>query len=72
MAQEVLEPNGLLGLNMNYGAYVSWIASQIATEQRTPQEELALKMIGNMDLQIVESIDVRPDGLSLDARMVVH
>lgn len=82
MSGDPLAATGVLAFNMDFGKYMGLISNITlaagAIEGATPEESIpaetqaALKEMTKMDMQIVESFDITPQGLSVDATMTMN
>lgn len=79
MANEALEANGIFAVNIDFGKYMSLIASTAkesatgTTENQpaslTEQEQAMLDAMSNTKMQFVETLDIQKEGIAFDIKM---
>lgn len=79
MASEKLEPRGIFAINMDFGKYMSLIAEAAradieANQDNQPtslakKDQAMLDAISKTNMQFVETMDIRKDGIAFDIKM---
>lgn len=79
LAAEPIEPSGLFAFNMDFGKYMSLIAStakdaktSTGTSQEgslTDREKAMLESMANTNMQLVELLDIKKEGIAFDIKM---
>ena len=81
LAQIKLHPNGLFALNIDFGKYMKMIANMAENAPQadatkptamTDQEKQMITAMSNMNMQIVESFDIAPNGVAFDVNMTME
>jgi len=81
LSQIELKPNGLFAFNMDFGKYMKMIANMAENAPQadatkptamTDQEKQMIKALSNMNMQIVESFDIDPNGVAFDVKMTME
>ena len=81
LAQIKLQPNGLFAFNMDFGKYMKMVANMAETAPQTDttkptamtdQEKEMIKAMSSMNMQIVESFDIDPNGVAFDIKMTME
>ncbi len=77
MANDPLTATGMFALNINFGKYMRFIndfvqAADTAEGKISEQDKAMLEGMAKVDMQFVESFDMTPQGIVLDATMTMH
>ncbi|NOX91562.1 MAG: hypothetical protein GXP18_03675 [Gammaproteobacteria bacterium] len=77
MANDPLTATGMFALNINFGKYMRFIndfvqAADTAEGKISEQDKTMLEGMAKVDMQFVESFDMTPQGIVLDATMTMH
>ena len=77
MANDPLSPTGIFAFNMDFGKYMKFVsnialAADAEKDQFSEDNKAMLKNLAEMDMQIVESFDITPQGVAFDAEMALH
>jgi len=77
MANAPLAATGMFALNIDFGKYMRLINNFVQTANTTEgkiseQDKVILEGMAKMDMQFVESFDMTPQGIVLDATITMH
>ncbi len=77
MANDPLAATGIFALNIDFGKYMKLVNDFVQTVDTTDgtlseQDKIILEGMEKMDMQLVESFDITPQGIVLDATITMH
>ena len=81
LAKMQLQPNGLFAFNLDFGKYMKMVANMAENAPQTDgtkptamtdQEKEMIKAMSSMNMQIVESFDIDPNGVAFDIKMTMQ
>ncbi|WP_455200271.1 hypothetical protein [Kaarinaea lacus] len=81
LAKTRLQANGLFAFNLDFGKYMKMIANMAENAPpadgtkptaMTHQEKEMIKAMSSMNMQIVESFDIDPNGVAFDVKMMME